>query len=91
VEGPASLSSAREPRILSIGEVFSLDGGGTHVASCEALSDAVVICVDGTSVERLTARDEAAARRQARRAPDGAGATGFVAMPEAQGDASGRV
>jgi hypothetical protein len=56
VEGPASLSSAHEPRILSIGEVFSLDGGGTHVASCEALSDAVVICVDGTSVERLTAR-----------------------------------
>jgi len=71
VEGPASPSSAHEPRILSIGEVFSLDGGGTHVASCEALSDAVVICVDQTSVERLTMRDEAAARRQASRAPDG--------------------
>jgi hypothetical protein len=71
VEGPASPSSAYEPRILSIGEVFSLDSGGTHVASCEALSDAVVICVDQTSVERVTARDEAAARRQASRAPDG--------------------
>ena len=55
VEGPASPSSAHEPRILRIGEVFSLDGGGTHVASCDALTDAVVICVDGTSVERLAA------------------------------------
>ena len=70
VEGPASPSSAYEPRILSIGEVFSLDSGGTHVASCEALSDAVVICVDQTSVERLTARDEADPW-QTSRAPDG--------------------
>jgi len=61
VEGPASPSSAHEPRILSTGDVFSLDEGRTHVASCEALTDAVVICVDGTSVERLAARDEAAA------------------------------
>jgi CRP/FNR family transcriptional regulator len=62
LEHPASPSSVHQPRILSIGEVFSLDGDGTYIASCEALTDAAVICVDGTSVERLAARDEAVAR-----------------------------
>ncbi len=71
VEGQASPSSAHQPRILSTGDVFSLDEGGSHVASCEALTDAVVICVDGISAECLLARDEAAARRQASRALDG--------------------
>ena len=52
VEGPASPSSAHRPRILSVGEVFSLDEGGTHVASCEALTDAVVICVDRNAPDR---------------------------------------
>ena len=55
VDGPASPSSAHEPRILSIGDVFSLDEDGTNFASCEALTDAVVVCVDGTPVERLAA------------------------------------
>jgi len=62
LERPASPSSAHQPRILSTGEVFSLDGGGNYVANCEALTDAVVICVDGTSVERLAAWDGAAAQ-----------------------------
>ncbi|MCP4780657.1 MAG: cyclic nucleotide-binding domain-containing protein [Hyphomicrobium sp.] len=62
VEGPASPSSAHQPRILSIGDVFSLDEGGSHIARCEALTDAVVICVDGISAECLAERDEAAAR-----------------------------
>jgi len=70
VEGPASPSSAHQPRILSIGDVFSLDGGGSHIARCEALTDAVVICVDGISAECLTARDEAEPW-QTSRAPDG--------------------
>lgn len=52
VEGPASPSSAHQPRILSDGDVFSLDEGGTHVASCEALTDAVVICVDERAPDR---------------------------------------
>jgi len=55
VEGTASPSSAYEPRILSVGDVFSLDEDGTHVASCEALTDAVVVCVDGTAIERPAA------------------------------------
>jgi CRP/FNR family transcriptional regulator len=70
LERPASPSSAHQPRILSTGEVFSLDGGGTYVANCEALTDAVVICVDGTPVERVAARDEAAARVPFVRASD---------------------
>ena len=51
-EEPASPSSSHEPRILSIGDVFSLDERETHVASCEALTDAVVICVDRMAPDR---------------------------------------
>ena len=55
LERSASPSSAHQPRILSTGDVFSLDGAGTSVVSCEALTDSVVICVDGTFAKRLAA------------------------------------
>lgn len=58
----AADSSIHQPRILSSGDVFILECGGTHFVSCEALTYAVVICLDRTLVERNAETNAAVAR-----------------------------